>query len=86
MSTIEVHTASITAKAKRSPANRRLIRKRRSVPGTEVASRSATTVNTIIRPHASVITARRMEKARKPGLSSGLSFSRSMVELSILVC
>ena len=85
--TTEVLTASIKATAIRSPANRRLTRtrRRRTVPATEAAFRSATMVNPVIRPATSVTTARRMEYAMKLGLFSGPSISGSKVESFILV-
>ena len=75
----------INVTATKSPANRRLTRKRRTGLGMEVAFRSAKMVIPIIRPASSVITASRIAKAMKPGLLSGPAFSASKVELFILV-
>ena len=80
----EVIVLNIAANTTISPAKRRLMRWRQTGVGTVLALKSATMVNPIINPAAIVITASRMEKAMKPGLLKGPSFSCSKVELFIL--
>ena len=85
MRVAEVPTMNTKLTATRSPERRRLVRKRRTGLGIDVAIKSARMVNPISKLATSVNTPSRMQYAMKPGLLSEVSFPGSKVKLSILL-